>query len=355
MNQPRRTQELHYPRAVILALALSALLPTANRANGDTIDQVRLDLAITKTDGVMMVVPGETLTYTIVVSNLGPADAHGATVTDPFPPELLNVTYTSTVMGTATGNTAAGVGDINDTIILPVGDTITYIVTATVSPAAVGTIVNTATVATPPGCPELDPSNNTATDIDDLTPVADLSITKDDGVTSVMQGGSLTYEIVVENAGPSDAVGAAVADVFPAELETISFTSASDGGATGNAANGVGNISDTVNMPVGSRITYTVTADVGATATGTIVNTATIDPAAGTEDPDLTNNSASDSDEIIVPEPQPQPQPCTPGATNLNLLFSLLFHSPVCGFGCTLTVIGTFCGLIAMRTNRRRR
>lgn len=322
-------------------------------------DQARTDLAITKDDGVTSVVPGELLTYTIVVANNGPSPVVGATVTDPFPVALTNVTYTSVAVGGASGNTANGNGDINDSVDMPVGSTITYTVTATVATDATGMIVNTAIVTEPPANLELDPSNNLATDTDDVTPVADLSITKDDGVTSVMQGDALTYTIVVSNAGPSDAFGAAVADTFPASLANVSFTSAATGGATGNAVNGTGDISDTVDMPVGSTITYTVMANVATDAAGTIDNTASVTAAAGTTDPNLANNTASDSDDIIVPEPEPEPEPepqptpCPQYASGLNLLFSLLFHSPVCGLGCPLTLVGTFCGIVALRTRRR--
>ena len=40
-----------------------------------------------------------------------------------------------------------------------------------------------------------------------LFPVADLSITKTDGVTTATPGGSVTYTITSSNPGPSDAPG----------------------------------------------------------------------------------------------------------------------------------------------------
>jgi hypothetical protein len=51
--------------------------------------------------------------------------------------------------------------------------------------------------------------NNSATDANTvITPTADLSITKTDGVTGVNQGGTITYTIVASNAGPSAVTGA---------------------------------------------------------------------------------------------------------------------------------------------------
>ena len=52
-------------------------------------------------------------------------------------------------------------------------------------------------------------------------PLANLSISKTDGVSFVQPGGSLTYTIVVANAGPSAVSGAPVTDTFPAALTVI--------------------------------------------------------------------------------------------------------------------------------------
>jgi|GEM_PF-1833165 len=46
---------------------------------------------------------------------------------------------------------------------------------------------------------------------------------------------------------------------------------------------------------------------------------------------------------------------CDESAIGFNILFSLLFHAPVCGGVCGITAIGTFAGMVMMRRNRRRR
>ena len=56
----------------------------------------------------------------------------------------------------------------------------------------------------------------------------------------------------------------------------MTYTASATGGATGFTASGSGNISNTVNMPAGSTITYTVTGTVGPAATGNLTNTATV-------------------------------------------------------------------------------
>ncbi len=136
-----------------------------------------------------------------------------------------------------------------------------------------------------------------------VIPSADLAITKDDGVTSVLAGGSLVYTIVVSNAGPSADPAVTAADTLPAAL-TCTYTSITSGGATGNTAAGAGDLAETLSMPAGSSVSYTVVCDVSVGATGLLSNTATV--SASVNDPDPLNNSATDNDTaVIAPTPVP--------------------------------------------------
>src|SRR4029079_11261467 len=123
---------------------------------------------------------------------------------------------------------------------------------------------------------------------------ADLSITKTDGVTTATRGGSVTYTITASNAGPDAVTGATVADTFPAIL-SCTWTCVGAGGGTCTAS-GSGNVSDTVNLPVGGSVTYTASCAVNASATGTLSNTATV--SSGITDPSPANNSATDTDTL---------------------------------------------------------
>ncbi len=268
--------------------------PGNNSATDSDTLAASADLSITKTDGVTTATAGGSVTYTIVASNAGPSNATGATVADTFPASL---TCTWTCAGSGGGTcTAAGSGNINDTANLPSGGSVTYTASCAVSAAATGSLVNTATVTAPAGVTDPTPGNNSATDTDALGASADLSITKTDGVTSVMPGGSATYTIVASNAGPSAATGATVADTFPATL-TCTWTCVGAGGGTCTAA-GAGNIGDTVNLPSGGSVTYTASCTVSGAATGTIANTATVAAPAGVTDPTPGNNSATDTDTV---------------------------------------------------------
>jgi uncharacterized repeat protein (TIGR01451 family) len=250
------------------------------------------DLSITKTDGVTTAVPGGSVTYTITGSNAGPDPVTGATIADTFPAAL---TCTWSCVGAGGGTCpATGSGNINSSVNLPSGGSVTYTAICNIAPGATGTLSNTATVSS--GITDPTPGNNSATDSDTLTPQANLGITKTDGVTTVAAGGSTTYTIVASNAGPSNAPGATVADTFPAAL-TCTWSCVGAGGGTCTAT-GSGNINDTVNLPAGGSTTYTATCAVSAAATGTIANTATVAAPAGVTDPTPANNSATDTDTV---------------------------------------------------------
>ena len=165
---------------------------------------------------------------------------------------------------------ASGSGNIAAGVNLPPGGTATFTVTGTVSAAAVGTLSNTATIATPAGVTDPNPANNSATDTDTLVPTADLAIAKTDGTATAVPGTPVTYTIVASNAGPSNASGATVADVLPAVLTGASWTCVGVGGGA-CPASGVGNINAAVSLPVGAAVTFTLTATLSAAATGTLV------------------------------------------------------------------------------------
>jgi len=76
------------------------------------------------------------------------------------------VGFTATQTGGASGFTASGSGNINDTVTMPSGSVITYRATGTIDPSANGTVSDTGTVTAPSGVTDNKTSNNTATDSD---------------------------------------------------------------------------------------------------------------------------------------------------------------------------------------------
>ena len=61
---------------------------------------------------------------------------------------------------------------------------------------------------------------------------------------------------------------------------------------------GSGSIDDTVDLPAGSKITYKATGTVSASATGSVVDTATVTSPNGVPDPNTGNNTATDTDTL---------------------------------------------------------
>ena len=123
---------------------------------------------MTVNDGKTATVAGAKNTYTVIVSNNGPSNVSGAAINDSFPNTFTGVTYTATQSGGAAGFTAAGSGDIHNTVAMPAGSKITYKATGAISASATGSLANTATVSAPSGVTDPNPANNSATDTDSL-------------------------------------------------------------------------------------------------------------------------------------------------------------------------------------------
>lgn len=103
---------------------------------------------------------------------------------------------------------------------------------------------------------------------------------------------------MVTNVGPSNVNGALIQDNFPDTFTGVTYTATQSGGASGFAASGTGNINDIVNLPAAAKITYKATGTFSASSSGSISDTATVTVPSGVTDPNLANNSATDSDSL---------------------------------------------------------
>ncbi|HEY1140702.1 MAG TPA: Calx-beta domain-containing protein, partial [Lysobacter sp.] len=262
--------------------------------NTDTVDPVPVsavsDLTLVKTlTSASPAAAGSTVSYQIVVSNAGPSDAIGATITDTVPAQLGNVSWTCVGAGASSCGAPNGTGDVSLTanIAAGAGNTITITVTGT-APAS-GTIdANTATVTPPGGTTDPVPGDNT--DTVDPVPVAlvsDLSVVKTlTSASPAAAGSAVTYQVIVSNAGPSDAIGATITDTVPTQLGNVSWTCLAAGTSTCGTPNGIGDVSLTANIAAGAGNTITIVVTGTAPASGTIgANTATVTPPGGTTDP----------------------------------------------------------------------
>ncbi len=253
------------------------------------------DLSIDKDDSTLQYVPGGTLTYIIRVDNIGPSDVSGASVTDTFPPEITSASWTCAGSVLAATCTTPGTGDINDTVNIPAGEYVTYTVNVSVDPAATGALTNVVNVNHPA---DSNSANNQDDDQDTQDSQTDLSITKDDGQTIISPNATLPYTIDVINNGPSDVLGATVADTFPGAIASATWTCVGSVPAATCTSSGSGNINDTVDLPAGELVTYTVNALVSSGASGSLTNTVVVTAPGYVTELDTTNNDASDTDVI---------------------------------------------------------
>jgi uncharacterized repeat protein (TIGR01451 family) len=188
------------------------------------------DMVITKTTANATPVAGGTFTYTVVIGNNGPSAVTNANWTDTLPAGLGTITN----IVTSAGISAAAVGStISGTSTLAAGQVATVTFQVSVAASAIGTLTNSASVSPPVGTTELVPGNNSSSAVVTVGQVANLSVTKTDGATSVVAGGTTAYTITYSNAGPSAANGAIVKDAVSAGLVCTTVTcTATTGGAS---------------------------------------------------------------------------------------------------------------------------
>jgi uncharacterized repeat protein (TIGR01451 family) len=239
--------------------------------------------------------PGDTITYTIVISNAGPGDATGAFISDTTPTHTEFVSDSISIEPPMAGTPGTPPALVNNmTITAGQSVTVTYAVTVSV-PLTAGTVIANVASVTSTGTPVSSDDAVTAT-----VRGVDLSIAKSSSPNPAVPGGSITYTIVVTNPGRSHVAGVTVSDTIPAVIMDATWTCTAIGSATCTPG-GSGDVSDTAYLPVSGAITYTVSGTLPAWVTATLVNTATVAAPAGATDLTTTNNVATDTN---TPVPQ---------------------------------------------------
>ena len=243
------------------------------------------DLTLTKTDNDGgSVTAGGPITYTIVAHDTGPSDAADLKVVDTLPAQgLTNISSPDLPTG-AVFNAAT---DTWSMLSLAAGQSITLKLQGTVPSGATGsTYVNTATASAS------DATTMTATDTDTLNAQANLTITKTDGVSSVVPGTTDTYTIVVSNTGPSDAANVSVSDTLPAQGLTNISSPGLPAGVLFDPTTDTWTLSS---LAAGQSVTLGLSGTLPSDATGTTyVNTAT---ASASDAPAV---SATDTDALTA-------------------------------------------------------
>jgi uncharacterized repeat protein (TIGR01451 family) len=198
--------------------------PANNYALDEAPVQPLVDLALSIGHSPIFPVNGSG-SYTLTVSNLGASPATGAiTVTDSLPAGLAYSNFSG-----ESWTCAASGQDVTcaNTAPLAAGGTLPPLVlTVGIDASAYPSVTNTAIVSSTANA-DTNPANNTASDETQIATPADLSIYKShvngENPRPFQVGADDTYDIYVNNGGPSEATGPiTVTDTLPAGLAYVS-------------------------------------------------------------------------------------------------------------------------------------
>jgi uncharacterized repeat protein (TIGR01451 family)/fimbrial isopeptide formation D2 family protein len=264
---------------------------TSNNSSGATVTPPQADLALTKTVNDPAPLIGDSVTFTVTLTNHGPDTATNVTVSDALPAGLTLISATPSQGSYDNGIWTVGTVSLSAAPIL----TISALV---VSP---NPQTNTATIS---HGDQFDPdlANNSAAA--KVTPQqADLALAKTASNTAPKVGDIITFGVTLTNNGPDAATGVQVSDLLPAELALVYAAPSQGSYNSGAGAWEVGTLA------AGAQAVLTVQARVLSRAPQT--NTAAIDHA-DQYDPDLGNNQASVT---VAPLTQPFVPPTIAGKT----------------------------------------
>ena len=278
----------------------NSIEPTpANNSAADTDSLAAApDLRLTKTDFTNSISPGQGTIYTLNVGNFGTQAATNVVVTETIP---IGGTFNPALSDSAWMNVGGGVYQYS-IISLPAGASFNVNFSVLINdPALAGQtqVINTATIADDGGNgSDLDPTDNSATDTNDLDAVPMYDIGIDDLKLSAVPGESLAYFVNFNNYGLQNGTGVIVSASFPTAI--LTNVVASNGGVVdamaGTITWNVGGLS--VNDPRTFEITADVRAALSSGVTDFTLTAAIIDDGTNGPDPDLSDNSSADTDTL---------------------------------------------------------
>lgn len=213
------------------------------------------DLALRKRADTNRPAIGGLVTFTIELTNEGPAPASGVQVAERLPTGLTYVSHTTTPP-TTTYDPGAGIWNVG---AIAVGET--FALTLQARMGGTGPYVNTAQVSSSDQYdPDSTPGNNNPQEDDQASasvssPIADLSVSKRATAPRPSTTGEVTYTIGVHNAGPDPASGVTVGENLPAGSTLLSAIPGKGTYAGGSWAVG--------DLAVGETALLTITIRVG--------------------------------------------------------------------------------------------
>ena len=254
------------------------------------------DLAVTKTGTPNPVLAGNKITYTVVVTNNGPAAVANPVLADTVPANT-TVTTQTPAAGWACNPPAGGTFTCTTaSMAANTTATFTFVMTVTAGTAPGTVITNTVTIG--PTANDPNTANNTASASSTVaSPTqADVAIVKTASPEPVDQNTNLTYTLQITNNGPATAQNVMVTDPLPSQVSYVSSstTQGSCSQSGGTVTCNLGTVS------VGGLVIVTINVTAVTFSTSSLAtNTATV--SASTSDPNLSNNTSTANSTIVSP------------------------------------------------------
>jgi len=247
------------------------------------------DLAVTKVGTPNPVLAGNKMTYTVTVTNNGPAAASTVTLTDTLPVDT-TLTSTTPASGWTCNPPSGGTFTCTDpSVAANTTGTFTFVMTVMAGTAPGTVITNSVAVASSVTTDPYSANNTASTSSTVASPTqADVAIVKTASPEPVNQGTNLTYTLQVTNNGPAVAQNVVVTDPLPSQVtySSASTTQGSCSQASGTVTCNLGSVS------VGGLVLITINVTASTFSSATLAsNTATV--TASTSDPNLTNNTST--------------------------------------------------------------
>ncbi|MGH9349394.1 MAG: PxKF domain-containing protein [Vicinamibacterales bacterium] len=242
------------------------------------------DVAIEKTASPDPATAGTDLTYTLTVTNAGPATAANVVLTEFVP---VGAIVRSITPSRGTCDTTVELSFDCQLGNMAPGEVAT--VTVVVTPTTVGPLSNTATVTST--TPDPNAGNNAATITTTVMrrEEADLAVVKAGAPDPVAVGDDLTYTLTVTNGGPDTARNVVLTESIPQQTVVVTIQASQGSCDLPPAATAI-----TCHLgDLAPGATATVTIVVTPTEAGTIANS--VDVNSDTFDPNTGNNSATDT------------------------------------------------------------
>ena len=277
-------------------------------STSETVTVTGIDLTLSKDDGGVSAQPGDTITYSLSVANVGNTDATGVIIHETVPESTTFNDGSSTAGWSCTNGGAAGAActfALAGSLAPNTPQTVDFAVDVdNPAPAGLNQIDNTANVDDDGlNGAEPTPENNTDSEVTPIGAVPDLNITKDDGLDTTIAGTALSYSMVVGNGGDQDATGVTVTDTVPDHATFVPGGSTS--GWTCTPDNEAGSICTFDIGPLDAGASRSLTFellldDPIPTSVREITNTATVtDDGTNGPEPTPKDNTASDTDHLI--------------------------------------------------------